>query len=263
MVTLLGIVALLVFAIIRKDNSKVKAISIDFTNTIDGDRLVSDDEIIRMMSKAHGKLVTSTDIKSLDLQYIEGEINKDKRIKRADVYVDSKGSLHVRIEQMKPIMRISKNELSDVYIDENGKQLPTSIGNSVRVPIVSGFKDSLNFSTLLSGKPGRFEQIFKIMSYVYKDSFLSGLIEQAYIDESGDWVLIPKVGKERIIFGDSEDIVAKFDNLKIFYRDGMSKLGWGRYSVLNLKYSKQVRGILSKPELAEQSFQRDSLISTL
>ncbi|MBL0100570.1 MAG: hypothetical protein IPP49_11445 [Saprospiraceae bacterium] len=43
---------------------------------------------------------------------------------------------------------------------------------------------------------------------------------------------------------------AKFNKLKIFYRDGLPKLGWSRYKTLNLKYANQVTGTLMNPEMA-------------
>lgn len=90
------------------------------------------------------------------------------------------------------------------------------------------------------------------MKYVAKDEFLAALIDQAFVEQDsiGDIVLIPKIGREKLIFGDASDIKDKFDNLKIFYRDGMQKLGWSRYKSLNLKYSHQVRGMLANPETA-------------
>ena len=125
------------------------------------------------------------------------------------------------------------------------------------------------FSTgfLSASKPSKLRQVFDIMKYVSKDEFLTALIEQAHVehDSIGDIVLVPKLGREKLIFGDANDIEAKFDNLKIFYRDGMPKLGWSRYKTLNLKYSQQVRGMLANPEVATKikPIMRDTLTAEL
>src|SRR5690606_6219498 len=80
-----------------------------------------------------------------------------------------------------------------------------------------------------------------------QDDFLRALIEQIYVEESGEIIFIPKVGKEKLVFGGTSQMEEKFDNLKIFYRDGLTKLGWNRYPVLNLKYVNQVVLVNGKP----------------
>ena len=59
-------------------------------------------------------------------------------------------------------------------------------------------------------------------------------------DESNEIVLYPRVGGHKIILGEPEDFINKFRKLKIFYRQGLEKVGWDRYSMINLKYHDQV-----------------------
>jgi cell division protein FtsQ len=56
--------------------------------------------------------------------------------------------------------------------------------------------------------------------------------------------LIPAVGEHTILLGKIENYnyVEKLDKLKIFYDNGLSKTGWDKYSVINLKYDHQVVG---------------------
>ena len=151
-------------------------------------------------------------------------------------------------------MRIMDEAGGEYYLDENGKQVPVTRGSAVRVPIVTGVKDTFHSKFLSDEKPSKLKDVFNIMKYVAHDEFLSALIEQAHIenDSIGDIVLIPKIGREKLIFGDGRDIEEKFEKLKIFYRDGLPKLGWSRYKTLNLKYANQVSGMLANPALAKR-----------
>ena len=262
-----GISALLFFSIMRKSNAEVKTLVVEIEKINDGEQLISEKEIKQILQLAAGKTITKANIKSLNLRKLEAKLNKDKRIQRADLYFDSKNKLHAHIIQKKPIMRVIEEEGGEYYLDENGKQVPVTRGSAVRVPLVTGIRDTFSLVNTKSDPPSKLKQVFDIMKYVAKDPFLTALIEQAHVehDSIGDIVLIPKLGREKLIFGDASDIQAKFDNLKIFYRDGMPKLGWSRYKSLNLKYSHQVRGMLANPEHAAKikPILRDTLTAQL
>ena len=262
-----GISALLFFSIMRKSNAEVKTLVVEIEKINDGEQLNSEKEIKQILQLAAGKTITKANIKSLNLRKLEAKLNKDKRIQRADLYFDSKNRLHAHIIQKKPIIRVIEEEGGEYYLDENGKQVPVTRGSAVRVPLVTGIRDTFSLVNTKSDRPSKLKQVFDIMKYVAKDPFLTALIEQAHVehDSIGDIVLIPKLGREKLIFGDASDIQAKFDNLKIFYRDGMPKLGWSRYKSLNLKYSHQVRGMLANPEHAAKikPILRDTLTAQL
>ena len=65
-------------------------------------------------------------------------------------------------------------------------------------------------------------------------------IDEWFEGWEGDFELIPLVGKQLIILGDANDIKEKFDNLQIFYKQGLSHEGWDKYDTINLKYRNQV-----------------------
>lgn len=262
-----GISALLFFSILRKSNAEVKTLVVTIEGVTSDEQIISEKEVKQILQLAAGKTLTKANIKTLNLRKLEAKLNKDKRIERADLYFDSKDRLNARIIQKKPIMRVIEEAGAEYYLDENGKQVPVTRGSAVRVPLVTGIRDTFYAKFLDNTRPSKLKQVFGIMKYVAKDEFLSALIEQAHVehDSIGDIVLIPKLGKEKLIFGDATDIEAKFDNLKIFYRDGMPKLGWSRYKTLNLKYSQQVRGILANPAVATKikPVLRDTLTAEL
>ncbi|MBK8626838.1 MAG: hypothetical protein IPN86_15115 [Saprospiraceae bacterium] len=262
-----GISALLFFSILRKSNAEVKTLVVTIEGVTSDEQIISEKEVKQILQLAAGKSLTKTNIKTLNLRKLEAKLNKDKRIERADLYFDSKDRLNARIIQKKPIMRVVEEAGAEYYLDENGKQVPVTRGSAVRVPLVTGIRDTFSTGFLSASKPSKLRQVFDIMKYVSKDEFLTALIEQAHVehDSIGDIVLVPKLGREKLIFGDANDIEAKFDNLKIFYRDGMPKLGWSRYKTLNLKYSQQVRGMLANPEVATKikPIMRDTLTAEL
>ncbi|MBK8514840.1 MAG: hypothetical protein IPL55_00700 [Saprospiraceae bacterium] len=264
---LAGISALLFYSVQRKSHAIVKTLVVSIEGDEKKGHLISEKEVMQILTLAAGKTITTSNISTLNLRLLEAKLNKDKRIERADLYFDSKSRLNVRIVQKKPVMRVIDEAGLEYYLDENAKQVPIAKGIGVRVPVVTGIRDTFNSKMFLTNTPSKLKEIFNIMKYISQDEFLSALIEQAYVesDSVGDIVLIPKIGREKLIFGDDRDMVEKFTKLKIFYRDGMPKLGWSRYKTLNLKYANQVSGMLANPETAfnNKPALRDSLQAAL
>ena len=84
------------------------------------------------------------------------------------------------------------------------------------------------------------QKLYIINRYIQEDSFLQAQIEQIYINKSNEIELVPKVGRHLILFGDIDNMETKFENLIVFYEQGMKKAGWKKYKTINLKYSNQV-----------------------
>jgi len=60
------------------------------------------------------------------------------------------------------------------------------------------------------------------------------------LNQSGEIELIPKIGDQIILLGDTTQISEKLEKLKIFYTMGNRNEAWASYRVINLKYQDQV-----------------------
>jgi len=242
---LCSILALLFFSVMRKSNAEVKTLVIKIEGIEGGQRMISEKEVTQKIEKALGYSVEKVNIKTIDTRSIETILNEDNRIDRADVYFDSKDRLNVLIIQRKPIMRIMDKNSVSYYLDKSGRKVPTVISGAVRVPLVTGEIGPFEEDLATSEKNTKLKEVFEIMKFVSNDEFLAALIEQLHVEEgTGEIIMIPKIGRERLIFGGRESMEDKFDKLKIFYREGLPRLGWSKYKSLNLKYTDQVAGTL-------------------
>ena len=79
-----------------------------------------------------------------------------------------------------------------------------------------------------------------MIDLIDSDKFLKAQITAIEFDENNELVVYPRVGGHKIILGEAEDFRNKFEKLKVFYRHGLGKVGWDRYSMINLKYHNQV-----------------------
>lgn len=236
---IVGIGGLLFLSVQRKKNADVSGIVVDLQANENG-KLIGEKEVISMVKKSVGFNPTQKSIRKINTRKLELVLSKDPRVKKAEVYFDSKDRLHIQIVPKEVIVRISDVTGKQYFLDEAGNQVPVYKGSAVRVPLANGFINAYKkgFDTRPDRTP--LKEVFDIIKYVRKDAFLHALIEQINVDETGEIVLIPNVGKEKLIFGGAEQMDEKFDNLKIFYKDGMTKIGWNKFPSINLKFMNQV-----------------------
>ena len=83
--------------------------------------------------------------------------------------------------------------------------------------------------------------IYKIASYINRDAFWKAQITQVFVDSAKEFVLIPRVGGQRIMLGDTTNLKQKLDKLFVLYKDGFNSNGkWNEYATINLKYKHQI-----------------------
>lgn len=188
-------------------------------------------------------------IADIKTERLEHKISNHPSIASSEVYKTIDGHLIIEVKQRKPIVRLYNMQGESFYLDNKGNPMPISEQYTSRVIIANGFifdsfvdaqrtkqspnNDSLKHSHLI-------EDIFTFAEYINRNEFWAAQIEQLYVNKEFDIELIPRVGNHRIVFGDATSIEDKFDKLKIFYHEGLSKTGWNEYSVINLKYANQV-----------------------
>ena len=204
-----------------------------------------DDVLAQIINKNDTNPLT---MNTVNVSELENKINGNAAIKSAEIYKTINGDLVVDVKQRRPIVRVFSNNTS-YYIDENGWLMPTSKTYTSRLLVVNGdffepyakrykfnyaaLNDTLQSKTIL-------DDIYQISRFIDKSDFWKAQIQQVYVDKDLDFVLIPKVGNHKIVFGGVENLEGKFEKLMIFYKKGLKKTGWNEYSVINLKYKNQV-----------------------
>jgi cell division protein FtsQ len=185
------------------------------------------------------KLILGKKTSSLNVSRLEKKLIDNKMIFGAQVFTDMNGVLNINIKQREPILRVLKGDGTGFYIDRNGLKMPLSDRFTARVPVATGniFEGYFGSDSLQSFVCN---ELFKIATYVDKDAFWKAQIEQIFVTTESELVLIPKVGEHEIIFGNTNDMDEKFTKLMLFYKEGLSRMGWNTYKSINLSYKGQV-----------------------
>ncbi|MGZ2371291.1 cell division protein FtsQ/DivIB [Ancylomarina sp. YFZ004] len=216
------------FAFVNKKSDAILVTGIDISITDSlNTHFISDSEIKNLVLKNHpdiiGKYTTS-----INKEKLEQIINKIPSVKNTEVFTSLRGNLHIEIEQRKPIVRLLKGK--GFYIDEEGRRMPLSSNYTSRVLVVSGHIKDKTIET----------DLMPLVNFITKDEFWSSQINQIYVDSNNEYILIPRVGGQKIEMGKIDNFERKFDKLYALYKDGFSTMGWNKYKKINLKYENQV-----------------------
>jgi cell division protein FtsQ len=244
-----GLFVLLGFTSIQHNDETCKKyiIRIDYGKA---DILVTQGDIYSII-KSTGNLLKGQSLGSIDFERIEREIKRQSYVGSAQAYMTLDGVVEIDVVQRQPILRIFNKTGESFYLDGLGNLMPLNPAFSARVLVATGSiderfskktcyltdsikkKDSLEYRSVINN-------LYKLSTFITKDKFLKAQIEQIYVDPNGEFELIPRVGSHIILMGKADDMEDKFERLFVFYRMGLSKTGWSRYNIINIKFKNQV-----------------------
>ncbi len=178
-------------------------------------------------------------IGDLKIDEMEADLEANPFVEKADIALNVAGEMQVKILQRSPILRVFNSTGKSYYVAKNGYKIPVNEAYTARVLAANGnIAENLTDSAFV--KSSILKDCYKIAAFCSANEFWNAQIEQLYVDNYNDIILIPKVGNHTIVVGSAENIEEKFERLKVFYTKGLNKIGWDKYKLINLKYKDQI-----------------------
>lgn len=232
------VLAFIAFTERRQGDIAVKDITIKIEN-VEENHFLEEEDIVDLMA-LNQEGVKGTTLDKVNLKDIEKKIKMNPFIKDAQLYSDLKGNLVVKAEVRRPIARIVRNDGPDGYIAEDGTVMPVSDKFTSRVVLISGgyVRQLLKQSNVAEMESG--VQLMELIKTIRDDEFWNAQIAQLDIDSKANITMFSQVGDERIEFGQPDNQEIKFRKLMIFYKEILPRMGWNKYSRVNLMYEGQI-----------------------
>lgn len=221
------IVAASVFLVGRKETVPCAGVQIVVRDSLDK-HFINEADLSQILRKA-GLDPRKRNMDEINTEKIESVLQKNDMIAEVEAYKTPSGKIKLEVEQKMPILRVVSVD-GTYYIDNLGSTMALSRRYVAQVPIASGtIEKELSITDL-----------YKFALFLQDDDFWNNQIEQIFVHPDGDVELIPRVGNHRIILGSFADFQEKLGNLRLFYEQAIPKVGWEKYSIINLKYKNQI-----------------------
>jgi cell division protein FtsQ len=192
---------------------------------------------VRTMLESSDLQLQGYPLSGINTRDLENRLEENPYIRNAEVSKDISGRLEVWVEQRTPLVRILPGGSRGFYLDSEGKVLPLADHFTPLVMLASG---NIPYPASGTGLSGRLADIFSFCSWLAGHPFWKEQVVQIYVNEQGEYELIPRVGAHHILLGTLDQWETKLRNLELLYRQGFSRYGWNTYQTINLKYTNQV-----------------------
>ncbi len=224
-----ALIALYFLATKNSDNEVCKDVSITINHKSE-ESLLSELDIYKILGYPAGKSqLIGKKAGELKMNEMEKKLIKNLTIQKAEVYVGISGELKIEITERNPILRVIPGGKRGYYICDDGAKIPLSNNYTPDLIPATGF---------MNDKIDR--KLYYIVGFVNNNSFWKEQIQQFFVNENQDVSFIPFTGVHEVILGDTSNLDEKFKKLEVFYKKGLSKLGWNKYKSINLKFKGQV-----------------------
>ncbi|MBK8711471.1 MAG: FtsQ-type POTRA domain-containing protein [Niastella sp.] len=254
-------IVLLVAAVKRKDNNRCNGIEVNIRG-VNNNFFIDKSDVLEVIKQHSQSKVVGGLMENFDLRKMEEDLEKEVWIKNAELYFDNNNTLNVNIDEREPIARVFTITGNSFYIDSSNMLLPLSNKFSARLPVFTGF--TANQNGLTKSDSALLNGVKEMSLKIEADPFLMAMIDQVNMNEKHFFELIPKMGDQLILFGDATDMDAKFYKLKLFYKKVIEKVGWNKYSSINLQYNNQiVAKIKGKEDIAADSLRTIQLMTLM
>ncbi len=248
MLLFLAVVAYLIYTLFGMESTNPEEECVEVSVVIEDGQDVFVDSLMVLQILKDNKIPTvGKKIKDINTQLIKSTLEQNPFVISAECYSTNNGMepgkarLCVRVNQRIPVMLVFDDN-SSYYVDSHANVINTDSVYAKNVVVANG-DISHNYLT----------ELVQLAQFIKTDDFWDNQIEQIYVTmnrmKEREVTLIPRVGSQKIFLGVIDNYDKKLKRLRKFYEKGMSKVGWNKYSILNLQYDNQVVGVIKGKEI--------------
>lgn len=250
--SVLAIGLLVSMGFVNKEQDSLLCKSLDIRVNQDDDLYFLNKMDIAQLIYKRGDSIVGQPKSSVNIPAIKNALNSHSDIANAEVYITIDGRLKVEVKQRKPVLRVFNVNGDSYYMDDEGELMPLSDKYTAKVLVANGnisetYAKNYTYSMddiakdKAKKKNTMLDELYAMAVYIDSDKFWKAQVQQIYVNNDNDMEIVPMVGNQKIIFGDTTAMEEKFKKLLTFYQQGLNTTGWWeKYSIINLKFKNQI-----------------------
>ncbi|MBO7119755.1 MAG: cell division protein FtsQ [Bacteroidaceae bacterium] len=228
---LLAVVGYLVFAVLKfggeAEDRTCEGVRVEIIDSIPDGFITAD--YIRSLLTKNKISPQGMKISAINLEQIEQLMLEESHIENASCYYDAASRLCIKVIPQQPILHVISQKGEDYYLSSTGLTMPTA-----------SFNVDLCVATGNVTKKFAAEHLLELARFIHDDLFWSEQIEQIHVVSPDEIELYPRVGQHVIELGSEDGYKEKLNRLRLFYKEGLERVGWNKYKRISLAYDGQV-----------------------
>lgn len=227
----IALLAYIIFAVTKfskEENTEAcRNVAIEVTDSSQA-AFVSEDEVRKLLEKKH-LYPEGLPMNKIQSTEIEKALESHQFILDAQCYKTADNAVHIKVSQRLPVMRIISVDGNNYFIDGQGKRI-----SNIKLPA-----DVVVATGAITPKYAK-RYLASIGRYLQTNDFWNSQIEQLHVLNDGTIEMIPRVGNHVVLLGTPVKTEQKLERLRIFYLKVLNKVGWNKYSKINMDFGNQI-----------------------
>jgi len=167
--------------------------------------------------------------KDINTNLLEDLITADQYVKKAEVYLDLRGTINIYVYFREPFIRLLRDNII-YYFDFEQVLLPSLSNVDKNLLVISGYLDDRNL-----------DDIFSLSNIIDSHKFLNWFIGGVHYDKNTGYSLSSKICDLEINIGKNPVLDnIKIDMVKIFYTFLLQELNCNYCNSIDIQYDKQI-----------------------
>ena len=227
---------------VRQEESRLICgrLEVSFSDSL---RFVSEQDIRDYLDSRYGSFIGQR-LDSVGLARIEEILESRSAVMDCEAWTTGDGVLHVDITQRAPVLRFQDGERG-FYVDAEGYIFPLHPTYTAPVPVVEGAVPVDVPAGYKGEAPGERERqwiagVLDLNRYISASRNWKGRVSACQVRRDGEIVLKLEDRQEQFLFGQPEDIPAKFGRIERYLGVIAPNFGEGHYRTVNVKYNQQI-----------------------
>lgn len=170
-----------------------------------------------------------TAMNQIDARMIEDALLKNPLVESAQCYKMQGGRVVISLSQRLPVIRVKADNGDDYYVDTQGNIMPNT-----------QYVSNLVVATGHITKPYAQKVLRRVGNFLINNDLWLLQAEQLNVLADGTIEMIPLVGEHIVYLGQPTGLSGKFQRLEKFYKYGLTKAGWNKYSYISVEFDNQI-----------------------
>ena len=186
------------------------------------------DEVKTQLLRAH-LYPLGDPMEQVNLRKMEEALLQNPFVETAQCYKTHTGRVHITLSQRLPVIRVKADNGDDYYVDTHGNIMPNT-----------QYVSNMVVATGHISRPYAQKVLCRVGNFLVKNRLWSCQTEQITVLPDGTVEMIPRVGEHIVYLGKPVGLSRKFERLEKFYKYGLSRAGWNKYSYISVEFDNQI-----------------------
>ena len=160
---------------------------------------------------------------------IEEKLLQNPFVESVQCYKTQSGRVDITLSQRLPVIRVKADNGDDYYVDTYGNIMPNT-----------QYVSDLVIATGQISRPYAQKVLSRVGNFLIRNKLWFCQAEQINVLDDGTIEMIPRVGEHIVYLGQPTGLSRKFSRLEKFYKYGLPKAGWNKYSYISVEFDNQI-----------------------